>query len=66
MSIRVCMKPTHTHYYLHWDSYHNMAAKYSTINTPMPKAQVVCFTAALLRTERKICSAKNAFTQPGP
>ena len=31
--ITVYRKPIHTDQYLHWDSYHNLSAKYSVFNT---------------------------------
>ena len=38
----VYRKPTHTDMYLHWDSYHHLAAKYSAINTLRHRAKTVC------------------------
>ena len=35
----VYRKPTHTDMYLHWDSYHHLAAKYSVINTLRHRAK---------------------------
>ena len=36
LSIEVNGKPMHTDQYLQWDSYHNLAAKYSVISTLTP------------------------------
>ena len=38
----VYRKPTHTYSYLQWDSHHNLAAKFSGINTLTLKSQTVC------------------------
>ena len=35
----VYRKPTHTDSYLHWDSHHNLACRYSVINTLTHKAK---------------------------
>ena len=35
----VYRKPTHTDMYLHWNSYHHLAAKYSVINTLRHRAK---------------------------
>ena len=47
----VYRKPTHTDMYLHWDSYHHLAAKYSVINTLRHRAKTVCTTKQLLEKE---------------
>ena len=47
----VFRKPTHTGMYLHWDSYHNLSAKYSVINTLRHRAKTVCSTKQLLTEE---------------
>ena len=44
-------KPTHTDMYLHWDSYHQLAAKYSVINTLRHRAKTVCTTNQILEKE---------------
>ena len=49
--ITVYRKPTHTDMYLHWDSYHHLAAKYSVINTLRHRAKTVCTTKQLLEKE---------------
>ena len=38
----VCRKPTHASLYLQWDSHHNLAARFSVINTLTHKAKTVC------------------------
>ena len=47
----VYRKPTHTDMYLHWDSYHHLAAKYSVINTLRHRAKTVCTTKQSLEKE---------------
>ena len=47
----VYRKPTHTDMYLHWDSYHHLAAKYSVINTLRHRAKTVCTSKQLLEKE---------------
>ena len=47
----VYRKPTHTDMYLHWDSYHHLAAKYSVINTLRHRAKTVCTTKQILEKE---------------
>ena len=47
----VYRKPTHTYMYLHWDSYHHLAAKYSVINTLRHRAKTVCTSKQLLEKE---------------
>ena len=37
--------------YLHWDSYHHLAAKYSVINTLRHRAKTVCTTKQSLEKE---------------
>ena len=44
----VCRKPAHTDQYLHWDSHHNLSAKYSVFNTLTPKDRTVCTNTQLL------------------
>ena len=47
----VYRKPTHTDMYLHWDSYHHLAAKYSVIITLRHRAKTVCTTKQILEKE---------------
>ena len=47
----VYRKPTHTDMYLHWDSYHHLASKYSVINTLRHRAKTVCTTKQILEKE---------------
>ena len=37
------LEPPHTDLYLHWDSHHTIAAKYSVVNTLHHRARAVCF-----------------------
>ena len=43
--------PTHTDLYLQWDSNHNLASKYSVINTLTHRARTICSTPELLNNE---------------
>ena len=46
-------KPTHTDLYFQWDSHHNLACKYSVINTLTHRAKAVCSNSKLLEEELK-------------
>ena len=46
-----CRKPAHTEEYMHWDSYHNIEAKYRVITLLTHRAKTVSFTPELFRTE---------------
>ena len=50
-TIGVYRKPTHTDLYLPWDSNHNIAAKYSVINTLTHRAHTICSTPELAEQE---------------
>ena len=50
-TIGVYRKPTHTDLYLPWDSNHNIAAKYSVINTLIHRAHTICSTPELAEQE---------------
>ena len=50
-TIGVYRKPTHTDLYLPWDSNHNIAAKYSVINTLTHRAHTICSTPELAKKE---------------
>ena len=50
-TIGVYRKPTHTDLYLPWDSNHNIAAKYSVINTLTHRAHNICSTPELAEQE---------------
>ena len=47
----VYRKPTHKDQYFHWDSHHNLSAKYSVVNTLTHRARPVCTNAQLLWKE---------------
>ena len=49
----VYRKPSHTDLYLQWDSHHNLAYKYSVINTLTHRAKAVCSNSTLLKAELK-------------
>ena len=50
---KVYRNPTHTDQYLQWDSHHNLACKYSVINTLTHRAKAVCSSSQLLEEELK-------------
>ena len=54
----VYRKPTHTDMYLHWDSYHHLAAKYSVINTLRHRAKTVCTTKTVIGKKKKTISSQ--------
>ena len=47
----VCRKPTKMDQYLHWDSNHNLSAKYSIYGTLAHRAKVVCTSQPTLKQE---------------
>ena len=49
----VYRKPTHTDLYFQWDSHHNLACKFSVINTLTHRARAVCSNSELLKKELK-------------
>ena len=53
LSITVYRKSTHTDQYLQWDSYHNLSAKFSVINTLSHRAKTVCSNPELLKKEKE-------------
>ena len=53
LSITMYKKPTHTDWYFHWDSHHNLSAKFSIINTLSHRAQTVCSNPELLKQEKE-------------
>ena len=56
LTTRVYRKSTYTDLYLQWDSHHNLACKYSVINTLTHRARAVCSSPTLLEEElRHIC-----------
>ena len=48
---KVYRKPTHTDQYLQQDSNHNLASKYSVINTLTHRARTLCSTPELINNE---------------
>ena len=50
-TIGVYRKPTHTDLYLPWDSNHNIATKYSVINTLTHRVHTICSTPELAEKE---------------
>ena len=48
---KVYRKPTHTDLYLLWDSHHDLAAKYSPINTLTHRTRTICYTLQLFTSE---------------
>ena len=48
---KVFRKPTHTDHHLWWDSNHNLASKYSVINTLTHRARTLCSTPELINNE---------------
>ena len=53
LTTSICRKPTHTDLYLQWDSHHNLACKYSVINTLTHRTKAVCSNSKLLEEELK-------------
>ena len=51
LTSKVYRRPTHTDQYLQWDSHHNLACKYSVINTLTHRAKAVCSNPQLLTEE---------------
>ena len=47
----VYRNPTHTDQYMHWDSHHQMGAKYGVIKTLTHRVKTVLSIPELLRTE---------------
>ena len=59
-----------TDLYLQWDSHHNLAAKYSVINTLTHRAKTVCSSPQLLKEEedhfrQALINASTLFVLPG-
>ena len=53
LTTSIYWKPTHTDLYLQWDSHHNLACKYSVINTITHRAKAECSNSKLLDRELK-------------
>ena len=51
LTTSVYRNPTHTDQYLQWDSHHNLACKYSVINTLTHRAKAVCSSSQLLKED---------------
>ena len=52
-STTVYRKPTHTHFYIQWDSHHTIEAKYSVVNTLHHRARAVCSNQQVLKEEEE-------------
>ena len=52
LSITVYRKPTHTDWYLQWDSHDHLSTKLSVIHTLSHRAQTVCSNPELLHKEK--------------
>ena len=67
-TIGMYRKPTHTDLYLPWDSNHNIAAKYSVINTLTHRAHTICSTPELAEQNYSTWKRywEHANTQGGP
>ena len=53
LTTKVYRKPTHTDLYIEWDNHHNLACRYSVINTLTQRAKAVCSSSKLLEEELK-------------
>ena len=53
LSTTVYRKPTHTDFYLLWDSHHTVSAKYSVVRTLYHRAETICSSPLLLQQEEK-------------
>ena len=51
LTTKVYRKPTHIDQYLQWDSNHNLASKYSVINTFTHRAKTLCSTPDSIKQE---------------
>ena len=51
LSTTVYRKPTHTDFYLQWDSHHTVSAKYSVVGTLYHRAETICSSPLLLQQE---------------
>ena len=51
LTTKVYRKPTHIDQYLQWDSNHNLASKYSVINTLTHRARTLCSTPESINQE---------------
>ena len=49
----VYRKPTHTDQYLHWDSHHNLPARYSVLNNLTHRVRAVYSNPQILQKEEE-------------
>ena len=62
LTSRVYRKATHTDQYLQWDSHHNLACKYSVINTLSHITKAVCSNSQLTAERRVKTSGRSPDT----
>ena len=53
LATTVYRKPTHTNQYLHWDSHHAIANKYSIISTLLHRAKQICSNQQQMEEEQQ-------------
>ena len=53
LSTSVYRKPTHTDFYLEWDSHHTISSKYSVVGSLHHRAKTACSSPQLLQQEEK-------------
>ena len=63
LTTSIYRKPTHTDSYLQLDSHHNLACKYSVINTFTHRAKALCSNSTLLEEENETTTRGPATVQ---